>query len=442
MKILSHLAMAIALISAGALVTMPQEVHAQKDKKDKKKKSKKSKGQEETAGPQLRLSSDFLSNYQTINMLLAAGDAAGAKSNLLTAEANVINESDRYIFGDLSRKTGLALKDKAMEVKGIDAMLSSKFLHPANKPIFFYIKGVHSHSLKDYPASISNFRQSYDLGFRKGNIETYLGIVYNNNQQTEEAISWYEKSIESLKAQGQAEEVKKIYGNMVVAAMDSQNGVLIDSTFRKILPKTMDKNLWHDGLSQLMSIYNFNEQENLDILRLMRVSDTLLFSQEYSEYVEVADPRRLPNEVIEILKLGESKGHIILSDITFREFKAVANSRLAADKADLPAAERDSRRSATGNSARSTADALMSYGEYARAIAMYKLALEKGVADVDRTRNRLGIALLKNGDLEEAKSNFAALTTPNRKKIGEYWTIYANNLQSQANDIATPTAVN
>lgn len=437
MKILSHFAMAVALVSAGALVSMPQEALAQKEKKKKGK----NKDQEENATPQLRLSDAFLSNYQSIEALLTAGDATGAKASLSNAEATVENDSDRYVFGDLMRKTGLALNDKAMEVKGIDAMLPSQFLPAVNKPIFLYIKGTHSNSIKDYPAAISSLRQSYDLGFRRGNIETFLGIIYNNNRQAEEAISWYERAIASFSSQGQDDEVKKLFGNMVIAAIESQNGALIDSTFRKILPKTMDKNLWHDGLSQLMSTYNFSEQENLDILRLMRASETLLFAQEYSEYVEAADPRRLPNEVLEVLKLGESNGHIVASDITFKEFKTTATARLADDKADLPAAERDARRSATGNSARSTADALLSYGEYSRAIAMYKLALEKGVADVDRTRNRLGIALLKNGDLEEAKSNFASLTTPNRKKIGEYWTIFANNLQTQANASA-PATVN
>lgn len=438
MKILSHFAMAVALVSAGALVSIPAEVHAQKEKKDKKKKGEE---QAENAAPQLQLSSDFSTNYQSIQALLTAGDANGAKTSLATAQATVTNDSDRYIFGDLTRRTGLALNDKAMEVKGIDMMLPSVFIPTENKPVFYYIKGTHANSIKDYPSAIANLRQSYDLGFRRGSIETFLGIVYNNNGQPEEAIAWYERAAQSLIAEGQGEEAKKLYGNMVVAAIGSGNGVLIDSTFLKILPKTMDKNLWHDGLSQLMSAYDFSEQEILDILRLMRVSDTLLFAQEYSEYVEAADPRRLPNEVLEVLKLGESKGHIVASDITFIEFKTAASSRLAEDKADLPNAERDARNSPTGNAARSTADALLSYGEYDRAIEMYKLALEKGTTDVDRTRNRLGIALLKNGNLEEAKTNFAALTSPNRKKIGEYWIIYANNLQNEAKAAASPTPV-
>ncbi len=438
MKILSHFAMAIALVSAGALVTMPQEALAQKEKK---KKSKKGKKQEENAAPQLQASNGFVPNYQSVEALLTAGDAAGAKANLAIAEASISNDSDKFFFGDIMRKTGLALNDKALEIRGIDFMIDSPFLSAENRPIFYYMKGTYDNSVKNYPAAISNLRQSYDLGFRRGNIETYLGIVYNNNQQPVEAINWYERAANALEAQGQSSEARKLYGNMVVAAIQSKNGSLIDTTFRKVLPKTMDTNIWHDGLAQLISIYNFSEQETLDILRLMRVSDTLLYSNEYIEYLEAADPRRLPNEVLEVIKLGEAKGHIVSSDVTFREFKAAASSRIAADKADLPAAERDARSSATGNSARSTADALLSYGEYSRAITMYRLALEKGVTDVDRTRNRLGIALLKNGDLEEAKSNFASLTTPNRKKIGEYWTIYANNLQNQAN-VATPATVN
>ena len=430
MKILSHFAMAIALISAGGLVSMPQSALAQKEKKDKKKNKKGKESQQDTE-PQLQASEGFVASYISIESLLTAGDAEGAKASLANLEAVIANDSDRFYFGDITRKIGVALKDKATEIKGIDAMLPSPFLPTANKPIFLYIKGTYENSLGNYASAISNLRQSYDLGFRRGNIETFLGIIYNNNKQPEEAITWYERAADSLSAQGPNPDINKLYGNMVIAAIESGNGTLIDSTFRRVLSKTMDKNLWHDGLTQLMSISDFNDQEILDVLRLMRATDTLLYSNEYSEYVETADPRRLPNEVLEILQLGESKGHIISSDITFREFKTVASSRLAADKADLPAAERDAINSTSGNSARSTADALLSYGEYGRAITMYKLALERGGIEVDRTRNRLGIALLKNGDLEEAKKSFAALTSANRKKIGEYWTIYANNLQNQ-----------
>ncbi len=434
MKILSHFAMAIALISASALVSVPQIAFAQKGKKDKKKVE-----EQQDVGPQLQASEGFIASYTSVEALLTAGDTQGAKAGLTGLETAIANDSDRFYFGDITRKIGVALKDKALEIKGIDTMLPSPFMPDANKPIFLYIKGTYDNSLKDYTSAISNLRQSYDLGFRRGSIETFLGIVYSNNKQAQEAITWYERAADTLAAQGSNPDVIKLYGNMVIAAIESENGGLIDSTFRRVLSKTMDKNLWHDGLTQLMSISDFNDQEILDVLRLMRATDTILFVNEYSEYIETADPRRLPNEVLEILQLGESRGHINVNDITFKEFKTVASSRIAADKADLPAAERDALNSASGNSARSTADALLSYGEYERAIKMYKLALERGGVEVDRTRNRLGIALLKNGNLEEAKSNFAALTTANRKKIGEYWTIYTNNLQNQNNSTPTST---
>lgn len=440
----SHLAIAMAILSATALVTTPQSALAQKEQKEKKKSKKEREAEaakaEANATPQLTISRDFLTTYQAGKALVDAGTAA--QVDLAAAEAMISNDSDRYVFGDLTYSVGKALNDRALELKGIEIMLPSPYLPAQNKPVFLYVQGSYALDRKEFSLATTKFDESYGLGFRGGSIEILQGIAHSNNGQAATAINWYERAIARSKESGQEFDLKGLLGNMAIAAIRSENGALIDDTFRKILPQTMDDKLWHDGLSQLIRNNNFSEQENLDILRLMAATDSMLFLQEYSEYVQAADPRRLPNEVLDVLNVGVQKGHIPENDLTFREFREAASARLAADKADLPAAEADAKKSSDGNSARATADALLSYDEYARAIAMYKLAIEKGVQDVDRARNRLGIAQLKNGDYEAAIASFGALTTPSRQSIGAYWMIYAKNLQAANNAPASAISAN
>lgn len=433
---LSHVAMALAIVSATAMVASPQAAFAQKEKK-KSKKEREAEA-EQNAAPQLAVSPDFLTSYQAGKALVAEGNAS--QVDIAATELLVKNDSDRYVLGDLKYSVGKALSDRSLELQGIEAMLPSPFLPAQNKPVFLYLQGSYALDRKEYPLAIQKFDEAYALDYRGGSIEILQGIAHSNSGQPALGIQWYERAITRLKDSGQEFDLKGLLGNMAIAAIRSENAALINDTFKKVLPQTMDDKLWHDGLSQLIRNSNYTEQENLDILRLMAATDSMLFVQEYAEYAEAADPRRLPKEVLDILTVGVEKGHIPSGDITFKEFRDIASSRVAADRADLASAEADARASRDGNSARATADALLSHDEYARAITMYKLAIEKGVTDVDRARNRLGIAQLKSGDFEGAKASFAALTTPSRANIGAYWSIYASNLQAAQSATVVNTA--
>lgn len=442
MKVLSHLGIAIALASAGSMIAAPQSAMAQKEKKEKKKKGKKSKKDDaapETA--QLDLSPAYLEAYQTNNSLITAGNSELVVPGLPGLEALIANESDSYLHGSLLFNLGQKTNDTAFQVSGIERMLQNeKFLPAANKPIFLFVLGNIAFDNKENQKAIAQLNKAYDAGFRANNIELLLGYANNRENNSVEAIKWFERGIAAAKASGSQIDTKAFLGNITVAAIRSGDPALIDSTFKRILPQSADNALWHDGLAQLLRNSNYTEQENLDILRLMREKDALFFVTEYNEYAQAADARRLPNEVVTIVNSGVAKGHIPAGDVTFKEYLDVANGRMASDKADLPAAERDARSSANGRSARATADALLSYGEYQRAIDMYKLAIEKGDVDVDRARNRMGIAQVRMGDYDAAIANFNALTTPSRKNIGAYWAIYAQSKKDEATAPAAPPA--
>ena len=78
-----------------------------------------------------------------------------------------------------------------------------------------------------------------------------------------------------------------------------------------------------------------------------------------------------------------------------------------------------------------TGDALLSFGQYARAKAMYEAALAKGgiidregVDQTDRALTNLGIAQTHLKDWAGAKATFAKISGAKRKAIAEYWLIY------------------
>jgi tetratricopeptide (TPR) repeat protein len=188
------------------------------------------------------------------------------------------------------------------------------------------------------------------------------------------------------------------------------------------------------GAGQLTREFSqFGKEESVDLGRLFQRTGALgvdkqYTGREYVEYIQAADPRRLPGEVQKIAEQGVAAGAISASDPFVSDAISQAKARIAAgDKASLGALERDAAKSADGKLSAITADAYLSYGEAAKAEALYKAALSKGIAapaDKDRVETRLGIALSDQGKYDEAKAAFATVTGGVRAPLAQLWTQY------------------
>src|SRR3546814_3025197 len=83
-----------------------------------------------------------------------------------------------------------------------------------------------------------------------------------------------------------------------------------------------------------------------------------------------------------------------------------ASARATKDKAALTAL------AAKAGGASEAADAYLAWGDYARAAELYRAALKQTPADPGQVNTRLGIALARAGNVEEARKALAAVTGP------------------------------
>jgi len=186
------------------------------------------------------------------------------------------------------------------------------------------------------------------------------------------------------------------------------------------------------GAGQLTREFGgFTKEESLDLGRLfLRTgalgNDKQYVEREFIEYIESADPRRLPGETLKVAELGISKGVLRPNDMFVTDAIAQAKGRIPADKASLPGLERDAMKAADGKTAQATADAYLSYDNPAKAEEFYKLALSKGNVDKDRATMRLGIAQVDQDKFEDAKASFAAVGGI-RAPLAKLWAVYATD---------------
>ncbi|MEY4270896.1 MAG: hypothetical protein RLZZ58_2112, partial [Pseudomonadota bacterium] len=136
-------------------------------------------------------------------------------------------------------------------------------------------------------------------------------------------------------------------------------------------------------------------------------------------------------ELVEVISLGRTLKVIPTPDGTFDGYWNTHQPRVAGDKLDLPSAERDAPKAASGKIARVTGDALLGYGEFARAKTMYDLALSKGGEDAELIAMRIGIIAAKSGDYDSALASFAKVAGP-RKQLADFWTTYVKGRKKAA----------
>ena len=409
----SALGVALVLGVAGGSVLIASPAMAQK-KKD--------------SGNKLSLSKPFqaaaVEAQKSIDALQAGGDAADAKAKLDAAKAAVSTPDDRMMFGSLAVNLGQKAKDTNLQRDGLRAMIDSGKADPATLPRYNYFLGALSYEAKDYATAQASLKAAIDAGFYDNNVEAILSEAYIADKKDAQGLAVLKSAIARQVAAG-TPPPEGWYRRGLGAAYGA--GMTSDAaTFALELVKAYpSQRNWGAAIAVLREAGKYGSQETLDLMRLMDRTNSWTEERDFVEYIQAADPRRLPGEVLRIVAVGTTSGKLRANDTFVTDARTQANGRLAADKASLNTYANDAKKaSANEASVSGAADALLSYGEAARAAELYQIALGKPGVDTQRTLTRLGIAQVDMGDYAAAQATFAKITGP-RKAIADVWTTYA-----------------
>ena len=170
---------------------------------------------------------------------------------------------------------------------------------------------------------------------------------------------------------------------------------------------------------------SMTKMQRIDVYRLMRASNSLADQRDYADYAQLAYDAGLRGEAKAVIDEGRASGKIPAGYAPANELYTMSKAGLAAE-GSLAGIEAKARASATGALAAQTADAYLGTGEYAKAIELYRLALQKGVTKPDDVNLHLGIALARSGDTAGAKTTLASVTGGQSAEIASYWQFYVD----------------
>ncbi|HEU4969736.1 hypothetical protein [Sphingomonas sp.] len=379
------------------------------------------------------LSKGFRNAVQPFQKALSAKDYATAQSLLPAVEAAASAPDEKYYVGQFKIALGQGLQNQELMKAGvIEALNSGSQGVEPDRGKFSWYAGQFAFQSKDYPTAIQYLTAAKTAGYQPkdasgqpdSNFQIMLAESYFQTKQVPQGMAVLEEAIKSEEAAGR-KAPQSWYGRAASIAYQSKNMAEAAKWTRAQVAAYPTPENWRSALVIFGDSNHFDDQTQLDLLRLKRFAGALAGERDYYEYAVLADKVGLPGEAKAVVDEGRAKGAFDASSKAINEIGAAAGAKVTADKASLAGSEKSAASAANGRVALGTADAYFGYGDYAKAAQLYQLALQKGGIDANVANLRLGEALAKTGQMAQAKEAFAKVTGP-RAELAQFWSLWAD----------------
>ncbi|MEP0190966.1 MAG: hypothetical protein ABJP70_10105 [Erythrobacter sp.] len=418
----SGMALAIAL-ATGAVVTsgvfVAEPAQAQRDKKKKDKEAEKP-----------VYSKEFVEAYTPVNEAVNSGrDVSLIRPQIDALIPLAQSPDEKNALGGLLYNAAISIKDPALQAQGMEMMLASGKVAPERLGRFNFIAFQLRYAKEDFAGAQQYLQGAIDNGFTSEQYTAYdLKLLMFETKvsggQLQEALSYIGGQANGVKNQGGAVP-EGWYRRAISVAYEAELGPQLYPLVQQWVSDYPTAKNWNDAINITRNLNEFDGQASLDLLRLSNNLKVLSEENDYVWYVEIADPQRLPQEVKTVIEQGYATGAISRDNDFIVESLAIANSAVAADRADLPAIEKEA--SAPGaplRIVRAAASAFLSYGDYAKAEAFYAKAAAMPGADRNEMLTRLGMAQIGVGKFDAAQASLAQVAGV-RAPIAMLWSTYA-----------------
>lgn len=376
--------------------------------------------------PKASYSKEFVAAYKPIE---AQANAAGADYTALKASVPALvaaskTPDDQAAAGRMIFTIGQKAKDNALALQGAEMVLASGRADQTQQGQFAMVAAQLAYNTKDYAKTRTYTEAAIKAGYTENEPELLLAESYFAQNDYAGGLKYLEDTIAARKAAGQPVPEAWVKRGLATA----YNNKLNDEARRWALVYARDfpnQSSWGDAIAIAINTGNYQPAEMLDLLRLARKTNTMRTRAQYLEYIDAADARRLPAEVVAVLDAGTSAKLVDPNVQAVKDARATATTRIAADKAELPALIRDA--NAAGAklvTVMAAADTMFSYGRYAEAEALYAKAAAMPGANVPMVLTRQGIAQTEQGKYAEADATFAKVQGA-RQPISSLWALYA-----------------
>ncbi|URW76800.1 hypothetical protein M9980_06290 [Sphingomonas donggukensis] len=417
MRLISKLALA-ATLTAG-LATTAVVTPAAAQKKDKKGGDSAGAG-----GPQLKLSPEFRAPLAAAQTALTAKDTATATAKLAEAAPFAKTEDELYAYNALKLQLIAPANDANAMIPVLDVLVKNSKTPATMLPTYNYYRGALPFQQKKYAEALPYLTKARDLGFTNENLNLQIALASMETGDLQGGIAGIQKAIDAEAAAGR-KAPESWYSVAIGQLYTKRDPQMITWLNKRVVAYPTAKN-WREALvtyrdgKQVKGAPAMDRGTQLDLYRLMRATKSLAGRGDYIEYADTAFYAGLPGETKSVIDEGRATGKVPAGDTAAARLLSDANAGIK-NEGSLTGLETKAKAAATGKVALQTGDANLALGNYAKAVELYNVALQKGGIDASEANMRIGIAQTQLGQKDAARTAFRAVTDGTRKEIASFW---------------------
>ncbi|MEA2998553.1 MAG: hypothetical protein QOK17_386 [Sphingomonadales bacterium] len=414
MKSVSRFALGVALTLGGASVVAITPAFAKKDPPAPAP-------QPAPGARTYNITKEERTAFAPAQKAVVAKDWAAAQAALPAAQAAAQSPDAKYIVGQFQLQIGIGTNNEPLQAQAVDALLASGGAQASELPNLY--RNQAALALRASPPNAQKAEAAYarliELVPNDPDTLVNLAKIKNENRKPQEAVALLDRAIDAKRAAGQpVDESWYKYGLKI--AYDNRLGPQAVKFSRGLVSGFPTKENWRDSLLVYRDYGNLDAAGKLDLLRLMRVSKALAGERDWYDYASAVNDAGFPGEAKAVLDEGVSLHMVDPKKQAFAELLRTSSARLAGDRAALAVDATRAMAAPTGASALKIGDGYYGYGDYAKAIELYRTAQSKGGVDASTVQLRLGMALAMSGNRAEAETAFRAVTG-SRADLAGYW---------------------
>lgn len=418
MKTVSRAVIGLALAMGVGLPLAVAPAMAAKEKKEKPAPAK-----------AWQLSKEFRAAYIPADAAVKA-NAPDAVAKIEVAEAVVKNGDEKYIAGTLRLTLGQATKNPKLQLDGIIAMIASGSAAAVDAPKLNMAAGQLAYQAGNFQDAKKYLAEAIRLGNPGVDANLLLAEANFKMGTTVEGLTALDTAVKAEQAAGR-KAPPEWYGRAAAMSYKAKlTGETAKWTREQVRAYPTPEN-WRSALVIYRDSANLDNQTLIDLFRLMHDTKALAGERDFFEYASLAITGALPGEAKTVIEEGFASGAVSKSSRAVAERLTDANVKIPSDKASVVNDEKRAPAAADGRLAANTGSAYLAYGDYAKAIDLFRLAQKKGGIDADVVNTRIGIALTRAGQKEAARAAFQAVSGAARKEVAQFWLLWLDQ---------TPTA--
>ena len=349
-----------------------------------------------------------------------ANDVANIPAKLAAAQAVAKSSDEKLVVAQLQLKAAVAAKDETAQGTAVEAMIASGGIGQAQMPMLYIALGKLQNKNKQYALAASSFERV--LAIDPANSDALIWLAENRNSQGQvnQAIALLQRAVQAKTAAGQKAD-ESWYKRAIALAYKANLPSAIDLSRQWVAAYPTPDN-WRDSIRVYRKLGNPDPAATLDALRLARATGGLQGDSDFFAFATGANTST-PGEARAVLDAAIAAKQIDPASPIFKGAIATLKASKVMSLNELPQLATEARAAPAAKLAIRTGDAYYGYGEYAKAVELYRAAQSKTGADANLINLHLGMALAQSGDKAGATAAFKAVAGP-QSELAKFWLVY------------------